>query len=194
MREAARLELLGVAQQRSRGPQGRTVPGFDAESVEGGETIGAAQICPRQFGVELPRLALGDRHGLGRRQAEVGRRAPRGHDELRRLEAREGEGEIGGGDGLPDEFAGRQVQGGEARGVAARRASHEEVVALACQPILGEHGSRGDGLYHRAAHESLGELGVLHLLADRDAVPLGDEPAQAHRRAGPRRRRRCCVR
>ena len=84
MREAARLELAGVAQHRARGADRGTVPRLDAESVERREAVGAGQIVAGEIGIEFPRLALGDGHGVraGERMA-----APGGDDHLRRLEA-----------------------------------------------------------------------------------------------------------
>src|SRR5207247_4581578 len=84
----------------------------------------------------------------------------------------------GGEYAVPDELAGGHVERGDAGTFAPESAGDEEVVPFARHPVLSEHGARRDGLYHRPAHESLGELRVLHLLADRDAVALGDETAQ----------------
>ena len=174
MRQAARLELARIPQQRSGGAQGGAIPGLNAEPVERSEPVGADQVLPGELGVEFPGLALGDRDRV---RSERGAAAGR-HDDLGRLEARERDGKVGGEDALPDELAGGEIQRGDAGALAPRGAGDEEVVPFARQPVLGEHGARGDGLDHRPAHESLGELRVLHLLADRDAVALGDEAAQ----------------
>ena len=183
MRQAARLELPGVPQQRPGGAQGGAIPGLDAEPVERSEPVSAHQVLPGELGVELPGLALGHRDRVrGERGPAAGR-----HDDLGRLETREREGKVGGEDALPDELAGGHVERGDAGTFAPGGAGDEEVVPFARHPVLSEHGARRDGLDHRPAHESLGELRVLHLHAgERDlggptVVARGEGQAQLAR-------------
>src|SRR5437899_7369468 len=80
--------------------------------------------------------------------------------------------------GLEQELAGREIE----RRQPGRRAPsvdrQQEIVAAALEPVVGEDGAGGDGLDDRAPHEALGELGILHLLADRHAVTEARQPPQ----------------
>ena len=91
-------------------------------------------------------------------------------------------GQLTSGDGLEQELAGGEVDGGEAGLTAPGRHSKpmatQVVVPHPRQAVLIEDGPGSDRLDHLAPDDALGELGILHLLADRHAVPGCDELAQ----------------
>ncbi len=174
MRQAARFELSRVAEQGAHRAQGRAVARLDAESVERCHAKGAGQVLARQLRIELPCLTL---RAHGTREREGDRRAAGKHD-FPGFVARQGCQEVLRSHGLEQQLAGRQVQCRHPRRCAPSVDRQQEVVPVALEPIVGEDGTGGDGLHHRAPHEAFGELGILHLLADRHAVPQGDQPPQ----------------
>src|SRR5206468_7099888 len=59
VRQAPRLQLPRVAEQRPDGAERSAVARLDAEPVEGSHSERACQVLARELGIELPRLALG---------------------------------------------------------------------------------------------------------------------------------------
>ena len=168
--QAARLQLARVAEQRTRGAQRGPVVRRDAQPVERGECEGTGQVLARQLRIELPRFPLGQ-YGRGR----PGRPGARGNDQLGGLVTGEHGFKVRRRNDLEDQLAGRHVQGGDPDGGAARIQCDEVVVAVPREPVVRQHRPRRDRLDDLAAHQALGELRVLDLLADRDTVSVGDE-------------------
>src|SRR2546423_8255943 len=93
------------------------------------------------------------------------------------------------------ELAGGHVGGGESDDVVTSRGGHhqrdDEVVARSIQQVVGEDDTWRDGLHDFPPDDSLRELGILDLLADRNAIAELHQSAQVvlsrlHRHAGQR--------
>src|SRR5690349_12424601 len=165
---------------------------FEAETVERCQAERPGEILPRELRIELPRFTL-DTYGTGERG-----RGARGHHDLEGLVACQGGGEIGGRDGLDQQFTGGQIDCCEPHLGGARVQGEEEIVPAPIQPHVGEAAPARYGLDHLLPHDALRELGILHLLADRHAVPQADQASQVlgsrfHRHAGERHVRRAAV-
>src|SRR5207245_1311152 len=91
---------------------------------------------------------------------------------------------------LPDELARREVERGHAHRFLAPfplgQYGGEIVVAPLRQPVVGQDGAGRHRLDHCTAHHAFGEPGVFDLLADRHAMPLGEQPGRVCRRCGAR--------
>ena len=170
MWQAAGLQLASVAQQRSRSADGRQVPLRHPKAVERRQRERAGQVLARQPGVELPRVSL-----RARRRPQGCKRAPARENDLRGLIAGECVREVRRGDGLQHQLTGDQIERGNAGVGTARVHRHEKVVAVALQPVVGEHAPGRHRLDYLPAHDPLGELRVLYLLADRHPVAAGHE-------------------
>ena len=121
-----------------------------------------------------------------------------GYHELAGLVTPERRLDVSRGDDLEDELTGRNIQTGDSSRRAARIHRHEIVIPIAYEPVVREHRAGGHRLDHGSADDALGQLGIFDLLADRNPVPLGDEPPQVlgggfHRHARERDLRRAAV-
>ena len=76
---------------------------------------------------------------------------------------------------LDDELAGGEVNGGETSTLPPDVHRHNPVVASPGHPAFLEEGARGQRLHDFAAHQTLGFLGILDLLTNRDAVPVAHQ-------------------
>ena len=169
VRQAARLELARVAQQRTGGADSRPVLRADAQAIERGDAVGPHQILARELRVELPGFAHGY-GGAGRRNRH---RCRQYH--LARLIAGDCRVELSGRHHFEDQLPGGDVQGCEPRGRAAGINRYHIVVAVLDQPIISQHGAGRDRLDHSSADDAFGQLGIFDLLTDCDPMPLGDE-------------------
>ena len=86
--------------------------------------------------------------------------------------------EIGDRHDLEHHLTRREIERRQAAGLTARIEGDEVVVAIAHQPVVGQHGAGCDRFHYGPADDAFGELGILDLFADRDAVALRNQPAQ----------------
>ena len=192
MRQPARLEFARVAQQRAGGTERRPILAGDAKSVERSDSVGARQVFARQLGIVLPCLA-GSHRPRRRGDCRLSRQ-----DQLAGFVPSERQLELGGRHNLEDQLTGCEIETGDPRIRAARVHGDQIVVAIAVQPILGQHGAGRNGLDDRPPHDALRQLWIFDLLADRDAVALRNQTAQVvrsclDRYAGKRDFRRAAV-
>ena len=74
------------------------------------------------------------------------------------------------------ELTGRNIDDPDARDRIADHRRHQVVVALGVQHVVFEDSAGGNHASHLALDQALGVLGVLHLIHDRDAPSLADQP------------------
>ena len=172
MWQATRLELSRVAQQRARGANRGTIIRTHAEPIQRGNGVGAHQVFTAELSIEFPRLSR------RRRRSWCSERRLSRQDQFPGFEPCQRLLEIGDRHNLEDQFTRREIERGQADGWAARIEGDEIVVAIADEPVVGEHGAWRNRFHHGPADDAFGELGVLDLLADRDPMALGDQPAQ----------------
>ncbi len=187
MRQTARLKLAEVPEERSSGSDCRRVAGLEPEAIERGEAEPARELLAGEVGVELPGLAVGEQRRRFREPVS-GRAVGGGRHDLRRCEAGERFAEGCGPHRLQHEFARAQVDRRNAGRVAVRH-RHDPVVLVAGNPAIRQQRAGRDRLDHLAPHDTLGQLRVFDLLADRDAMAGRDELFQVlggrlHRHAG----------
>ncbi len=179
------IDLLGVAQvldQRAGGAD-RGVVAFEPEAEQALRLQLGEQRTPCGLAVERPRLDRGDRcrkpQGLDhrRRVGEIRRRDDFARPQHRQLVEerlpRIGSRVFGG-----RELAGRQIQqrGAVARTWRDRCDGHQERRLARVEVAgIGQRAGR-DHAHHFTADDSLGLLGILHLLADGDAKALAHQP------------------
>ena len=167
------MKLREIAEQRAGRADGRRIVGANAQAVERGEREPPGQLLAREVGIELPALAHRAEHAVVGRERLVG-----GHDDLRRAQAAERFGEAGLVQSLEQELAGTEVDGRKPDPRVRPGNGHQEVVFRPGEPALLEHGPGRHGLDDLATDETLGEPGVLDLLADGDPVARADELAE----------------
>ena len=173
LRQAARLQFARVLEQCPRRAEGRPVGIADPEAFEPPQSETPRNLLGGLVGVELPRFTLCD-HELAARGWHL---PPLRHDDLARVEAGERDLEVIHGHGLQDELAGRQIQRREPDRIAGED-RHQEVVACAVQPLVGEDRAGAHRLDHLAPHHPLGVLWILHLLANGYPVAAFHEAPQ----------------
>ena len=177
VRQSAGLELAHVAEQRARGRHARRIVGTDAQSIERREVEPPGEIVARKHGIELPGAAPGkERCDPTRRQ---GRRVVVGHDDLGGVESRERLLQAVGRHRLEEKLARAEVHGGEPESapLGPRHGGHP-VVARSGYPPLRQQRAGRERLDDLASHQPLGQPGILHLLADGDAMSGRNEQAQ----------------
>ena len=173
VRQAGRLELAQIAKKGTSGTHGRGIGRLQPEAVERRHAEPARQFLPREVGIELPRLPRSDERRLrGWRIGLTGR----GYHQLGGVEPGQRLAHGGNGDRLQHEFAGAEIDGREADGLATRFPRrpagyrHHPVVAAPRQPPVHQQGTGGDGFDHFAADQPLREARIFHLLADGDPL------------------------
>ncbi len=155
--------------------------------ADGGGTVGEAAAIEREQLEMIAQGAVGvvEREDpvfeFGAHEAQAGaifageERQVAGEEDFARAEVFEGTGDFLGFHFGDAEFAGGDIDVGDG-GARAGAADGGEEVVLARAHEVGIHGGAGrDDARDFAAHQFLGELGVLHLIADGDAVALLDE-------------------
>ncbi len=172
MRQAARLELPGIPEQRPRRAERGVIARLDPQPVEPRHAERARQFLARELGIELVAFALGPGGAGGREHT------PGGKDDLGRFVAGQRRRQLLGRGRFEQQLTGREVERREPSGCAPGIHGDEEVVAAALEPVVRQHCARRDGLHHFAPHEPLREPGVFDLLADGDPMSQGDQPPQ----------------
>src|ERR1019366_4410619 len=182
VRHSGRQQLSQVAHQRAGCADRRRIVFADPESFEctNREMFGESICGTRRF--ELPALALGEQHIEPTHQILRGSLANRNENFAWR-KSRQCRRNVLLLCDHQQEFAGRNIDGGDPDPVTGGLNRAEKVVSGTVQQVVGKDGARRHRLDDRPSHDSFRELRVLHLLADRDAKPLLYESPQifAHR-------------
>ncbi len=191
VRNPLRLQLVQVAQQCAGRAHRRRIGRADAERLERRDAELLAQRIARERGIELPPLTLRDQRALTRWSARRRGALAAHHHHLARREARENRLEVRGVAHDEPKLAGREIGGRDSRLRSGHDERAEKVVSRMVEQIVREEGARSDRLDDLAANDALRVLRVLHLLADRDAVPLRHQlpKVPAHRLRGHARER-----
>ena len=179
VRQPAGLQLAQIPEQRAGRADRRGIFRADAESLERCDAELSCELVGGERRIELPSLARCHERILRAGPASGRRRgALLGDQHLARREARQRRFQVRGCTAHEAQFPRGEIGRGDAVHPADLVHRAEEVVAGAVEHVVREHGARRDGLDDLAPHDPLGHLGVLHLLADRDAEALAHEAAQ----------------
>ena len=190
VRDAGGLQLAQVAQQCARRADRDRVLGAQAEPLERRtrRTGGGARRAARAGSNSQPSRSVRSTPSMST-PADPSCDAP-SEQEFPRREPSQDRSGIGRGHRGESQLASREITPGDPEH-ALRFGSHssisgrgrhdrdgtEEVVADGLQQLVGERRTRRDRLDDLATHDPLGELGVLDLIAERDAEALLDQPA-----------------
>jgi hypothetical protein len=167
--------LLGVLEVGKDGPGGGDGQGkaLAAVGIEGGRAEVREEALAGVGGVEEVGIERGE-DGVG--SAFQGQAA--GDEDLGGAEALELGGEVLSGELEGDELRGGDVHVGEAGAVRLQDGGGEEVVGAAGEEVRLQDGAGGDDADDVPLQDALGGAGVAELLADGDAVALGQEAGE----------------